>query len=100
MVLEMGGRWPYSCYFVGCCIQDLFIIPHSILVQFLSNFFSIHLVSVHVLHPYISMDTTADEKNCILFYQIDLTNSLLIADHGFTHHILISFSVDETLLPR
>ena len=24
MVLEMGGRWPYSCCFVGCCFQDLF----------------------------------------------------------------------------
>ena len=33
MVLEMGVRWPYSCYFVGCCIQDLFNIAHSILIQ-------------------------------------------------------------------
>ena len=24
MVLEMRGRWPYSCCFVGCCFQDLF----------------------------------------------------------------------------
>ena len=24
MVFVMGGRWPYSCCFVGCCRQDLF----------------------------------------------------------------------------
>ena len=35
MVLEMGGEWPYSCCFVGCCFQDLFNIAHSILVQLL-----------------------------------------------------------------
>ena len=23
MVLEIGGRWLYSCCFVGCCFQDL-----------------------------------------------------------------------------
>ena len=43
-VLEMGGRWPYSCCFVGCCFQDLFDIVHSILVQLLPSFFSLHLV--------------------------------------------------------
>ena len=24
IVFEMGGRWPYSCCFVGCSLQDLF----------------------------------------------------------------------------
>ena len=28
----MGGRWPYSWCFVGCCRQDLFNIAHNILV--------------------------------------------------------------------
>ena len=28
----MGGRWPYSWCFVGCCLQDLFNIARSILV--------------------------------------------------------------------
>ena len=32
IVFVMGGRWPYSCCFVGCCLQDLFNIAHSILV--------------------------------------------------------------------
>ena len=55
MVLEMGGRWWYSCCFVRCCFQDLFNIAHSILVQLLSGFFSIRLVSVHVVHPYVNL---------------------------------------------
>ena len=32
IVFRMGGRWPYSWCFVGCCLQDLFNIAHSILV--------------------------------------------------------------------
>ena len=32
IVLVMGGWWPYSWCFVGCCLQDLFNIAHSILV--------------------------------------------------------------------
>ena len=27
----MGGRWPYSCCFVGCCLHELLSIAHSIL---------------------------------------------------------------------
>ena len=27
-----GGRWPYSCCFVGCCLLDLFDIARSILL--------------------------------------------------------------------
>ena len=32
IVFVMGGRWPYSWCFVGCCLQDLFNIAHSIFV--------------------------------------------------------------------
>ena len=28
----MGGRWPFSCCFLGCCLKDLFNIARSILV--------------------------------------------------------------------
>ena len=28
----MGGKWPYGCFFVGCCLQDLFNIARNILV--------------------------------------------------------------------
>ena len=100
----MGGRWPYSCYFVGCYFQDLFNIARSILVHLLSSFFSIHLVSIQVVHPYSSMVTTAAWKKLrfILSDKSDflMTDSLLIAVHAFVSPVLISFSVDETLLPR
>ena len=32
IVFVMGGRWPYSWCFVGCCLQDLFNIARSILM--------------------------------------------------------------------
>ena len=32
IVFVMGGRWPYSWCFVGCCLQDLLNIARSILV--------------------------------------------------------------------
>ena len=32
MVLEMGGKWLYSCYFLLCCFPDLFTITRGILV--------------------------------------------------------------------
>ena len=32
IVFVMCSKWPYSCCFVGCCLQDLFNITHSILV--------------------------------------------------------------------
>ena len=69
MVLEIGGRRLYSCYFVGCCFQDLFITARSILVQWPSSFFSIRFVNVNVVHPNSSMDTTVAWKK-IAFYFI------------------------------
>ena len=73
MVLEMGGWWMYNCCFVGCCLQGLFNIARTILVQFPSSFFSIRLLSVHVVHPYSRIDTTVAWKNCVLFCWISLT---------------------------
>ena len=29
IVFMIGGRWPYSWCFVGCCLQDLFNIAHN-----------------------------------------------------------------------
>ena len=78
MVFVMGGWWPHSCCFGGCCFQELFNIARSILVQLLSSFFSIRFVSLHVVLPY----------------------SRNIAVLAFASHILMSFSVDETLIPR
>ena len=102
MVLEIGGRWPYTCCFKGCCFQDLFNIACSILVQLSSCFFSIHFVSVHVVHPYSRIDTPAALKKLrfILSDRSDfhMINNLSIAVHTFARHILMS--VDEMLLPR
>ena len=62
IVFVMGGRWPYSWYLVGCCRQDLLNIARNILVYLPSSFFSSRLVSVQVVHPYSSIDTTAAWK--------------------------------------
>ena len=55
IVFVMGGRWSYSCRSVGCYLKDWFNIASSIL-------FSIRLVSIHIVHPYSSIDTTAARK--------------------------------------
>ena len=103
MVLEIGGWWPHNCC-VGWCFQDLFNIDHSIHVQFPSSFFSIRLASIHVVHPYSSIDTTAVwmKSHFISSDQsdFDMIDSLLIVVHAFARHILTSLSVDETLLLR
>ena len=104
MIFEMGGRWPYSYCFVGCCVQDLFNTARSILMQLLSSFFSIQLVSIQVVHPYSTMDMATASK-ILPFILADMSdfhriNNLWIAVHAFTSQVLVSFSVDEMLLPR
>ena len=86
VVLEMGDKWPYNCCFREYCFQDLFKIGRSIVEQFLSSFFSIRFVSIHVVHPYISIDTTAagEKSRFILSYRIDQTSRWSIAIHAFT----------------
>ena len=44
------------------------------LVKFPPSCFSILLVSVHVVHPYSSMDMTAAWKKCVLLYRSGLTS--------------------------
>ena len=88
----MGGLWPYSCCFVGCCLEDLFNIAGNIL------FLQQPLVSVQVVHPYSSIDTIAA---FIISVRSDfhMTDSLLIAVNAFVSLMLMSVSVDETRLP-
>ena len=104
MVLQIGGRWPYSCYFVGCCQQDLFNMARIIVVHLSSSLFSIRFVSVDMVHPYSSMDTTAAwKKLCFIlseWFDFHMTNSIYIAEHAFASNELMSFLVDETLLMR
>ena len=74
IVFVMGGGWPYSCCFVGCCLQDLF---------------NSRLFSVHVVHPYSSIDTiTAWKKlrfilyNCIEYKYFLTTPSYNVPTHS------------------
>ena len=104
IVFVIGGMWPSSWCFVGCCRQDLFNIARNILVQLPSRFFSSRFVSVRVVHPYCSIDTTAVWKKLrfILSVRSDfhMTDSLSITVHAFVSRMSMSFSVDETLLPN
>ena len=104
IVLEMGGRWLYSWCFVRCCFQDVFNIARNILVQFPSSFFSIRLVSVHVVQPYSKIDLIAAWKKLhfILSDKFDFCkiDNLSIAVYAFARRIFMTFSVDETMLPR
>ena len=104
IVFVMGGRWPYSCCFVGCCLQDLFNVAGSILVLLPSSFFSSRFVSVQVVHPYSSIDTTVAWKRQRFSLSVrsdfHMTDSLLITFLAFVSRVSMSFSVDETLLLR
>ena len=55
------------------------------------------------MHPYSSIDTIAAWKKLrfILLVRTDfhMTDSQLIAVHGFVSRVSMSVSVDETLLP-
>ena len=61
-------------------------------------------ISVHVVHPYISMDTvTAWKKSCFILLNrsnFHMINDLSIAFHTFARHMMTLISVDEMLLPR
>ena len=50
------------------------------------------------------MGTTAEWEKWVLFnlieYDYYMTDNLLIAVHGLASRVLMSFSVDVTLLPR
>ena len=59
IVSVMGCKWPYGCCFEGCCLQELLNTAGSVLALLLSTFFSTCLVTVNVVHPYSSIDTTA-----------------------------------------
>ena len=67
MVFEIDGWWPYSCCFVGCCIQDLFNPTCTIPVQLLSSFLSMRLIiSMYCIHVVV-LTWAPLEKHCVLF---------------------------------
>ena len=104
MVCERGGRWPYSCFLVGCCFHDLFKTARSILVQLPSSLFSRHFVRVQVVQPYSNTDTTTAWQDCQFSLSVrsdfHMTDNLFVDSHAFLIRALISLSVDEILLPR
>ena len=57
IVFVMGGRWPYSCCFASCCLQNSFNVARRILVELASTFFSIlrFILSVRSSHGNLSM---------------------------------------------
>ena len=57
---------------MGCCFQDFFYIARNIPMQLPSSCFSMHN-SVHVVHPYSSMDKSVAWKKCVLSHRIGLT---------------------------
>ena len=98
----MRCRWPNNC-FVRCCFQNLFNIARGILVQFLSSFSQYTQVIVHVVHLYSRNEITVAWE-ILRFLISDWSNfhiidNLSIAVHAFARRILMSFSVDETLVP-
>ena len=56
------------------------------------------------MHPYSSIDTTAAWKKLRFISSVrsdfHMIESLSIAIHAFISRVSMSFSVDETLLPR
>ena len=89
---------------VGIAARTCSILLAAFLCNCRLAFFSSRLVNVQVVHPYSCIDTTAAWKKLrfILsvrsdFYMID---SLSITVHAFVSRVSMSFSVDETLLPR
>ena len=99
MVWVICGRWPYSCFFAGCCFHVLFRITRSILVQLPSSLFSNRLVRVQVVQPCSSTDTTTAWKNCLFNLSVRLDFhmivNLFIAAHAFPIRALTSFSVED-----
>ena len=83
MVLEIGGRWPYTCCFMGYYFLDLFSFACNILEPLLSSFFTICFVSIRVVNLYSRIDTTTARKKS---QPINISSRLHLA------HIDVTFS--------
>ena len=63
IVFVMGGRWPYSSALWVVTARACSIFHTTFLCKLPSSFFVSRLVSIQVVHPYSSIDTTAAWKN-------------------------------------
>ena len=91
VAVQLVSCWVLPPGLVEDCTQ------HSCVI---ASFFSSRFVSVHVVHPYSSIDVTAAWKKLrfILSVRSDfhIVDSLLIAVHAFVNLVSMSFSVDST----
>ena len=72
IVFVMGGRWPYSCCFVGCCFKDLLNIARSIIVLLPSSFFSscvLSLIKVSIPENCAMDQSVVIISSCIFYEQ-------------------------------
>ena len=54
IVFLMGGRWPYSCCLVGCCLQVLFKMLQAILNKSLSLSLYLYIyIYIYIYYIYI-----------------------------------------------
>ena len=100
IVVEIGGKWLYSCCFVGMLLPG-FAKNRSRRVLPI-NLFSMCFIWVQVVQPYYSTNTHL-VRILILFHQwsnFPMVDNLSIVVHALPMHILTSLSVDEILLPR
>ena len=97
MACEMGGKWSYSCSFVGCSFQDLNKLARSILVLFPLAFsprvsFESRwcIQTVVLIRPQV-------RRNSVLFYERSDFPMIPIslAVHAFSIRMLISLSVNK-----
>ena len=79
MVLVMGGKWPYSCCFVVCCLLTLFTIDHSILCCLRLAFPLYVLLASRWCLITIVLTQPLFGRNPTLYYRIDKTSIWSIA---------------------
>ena len=98
---KIGGIWPNSGCFVGCCSLDLLTTVLRTFVLFPFSFFSMCFVSVHVVYPYSGMDIGSAWKKSI-FISSDRSDfhNLWITFYAFAWCMLTSLLIDERLLLR
>ena len=100
----MSCRFPYNLCLVGCCFHEMLSAARSIRVYVPSNLCSRCFVSVHVVEPYISTDSTVARKNFRFKSSVRRDSQmefiLFRAFHALPIRMLTSLSVSATSLPR
>ena len=96
VVCEVGGKWTYSCCFVGCCFQNLLKRREAPLFSFQQAF-----------SPVISLKSkgcnhTAWKNSHFYFIRLnfDIIINLSLAFHASSIYTLTLLSADKILLLR